>query len=639
MNKRLLLLFFIVTILQIANAQTKIKIDQFGYLPHATKIAVVSSPVNGFNGASSFTPGTGQDEYQVRNKSDNKVVFTGTLTSWNAGNIDILSGDKAWWFDFSKFVTPGTFYIYDIATKEESHAFIIDTAVYANVEKVVEKYYYYARCGVAKNSSYAGTNWGDGACHIGGNNQDAQCRLYSSPNDVATNKDLSGGWHDAGDYNKYVNFAYGALVDLLFAYKEHPLSFTDSTNIPESGNGVPDILDEVKYETDWLLKMQQSNGSVLSVVGVLKYAGASPPSKDAAQRLYGPATTAASFSTAAMLALASSVFTAIPSMTNYANTLKTAAIKAYTWAQANPNITFNNRIHNLASGEQEPSSYDAKAIQFAASVYLYSITGNAIYQNYVDNNYTNLNPYSRYYWISFEQAPQDALLYYANLSGAYPPTASVKNNINNHFIISVTQNNKEGLPAYLQSKNAYMAYMDAKNFTWGSNCVIAHNALIMMAPLTYNLDVVNKANFKKAIEGYLHYFHGVNPLDLTYISNMGAYGAENSITQFYHQWFADDTDFDQAGVSLYGPPPGIIPGGANYNYRLDNCCSSNICNTNDWCNAANLTPPLGQPAQKAYKDFNAGWPADSWSITEPGIYYQAAYIRLLANFANTGFTK
>src|SRR5258708_7107157 len=107
MNKRLLLLSLIVTVIQIVNAQTKIKIDQFGYLPHATKIAVVSKPVNGFNGGSLFTPGIGKDDYQLRNKIDNKIVFTGTLTAWNSGNIDILSGDKAWWFDFSKFTTPG----------------------------------------------------------------------------------------------------------------------------------------------------------------------------------------------------------------------------------------------------------------------------------------------------------------------------------------------------------------------------------------------------------------------------------------------------------------------------------------------------------------------------------------------------
>ena len=87
-------------------------------------------------------------------------------------------------------------------------------------------------------------------------------------------------------------------------------------------------------------------------------------------------------------------------------------------------------------------------------------------------------------------------------------------------------------------------------------------------------------------------------------------------------------------MSKYGPPPGIIPGGANYTYQVDDCCKNNSCKGNILCNTANLTPPLGQPAQKAYKDFNTGWPADSWSISEPALYYQAAYIRLLANFVN-----
>ena len=544
MNARLLLTLILFIFSQPTNAQTKIKIDQFGYLPYATKIAVVSKPVRGFNGGSFFIPGTDENNYQVKEINSDKVVFEGTLIAWNAGGIDTLSGDIAWWFDFTKFNTPGTYYIYDVSTKEKSHPFKIDTAVYNTLEKIVEKYYYYARCGVEKNTKYAGKNWGDIPCHIHGNNLDKHCRLYSTPNDITTNKDLSGGWHDAGDYNKYVNFAYGALVDLLLAYKEHPMAFSDNTNIPESGNGIPDILDEVKYETDWLLKMQQSNGSVLSVVGVFNYAGASPPSSDSAQRVYGPATTSATFSTSAMLALASGVFNTIPKMSSYAKLLKIASSKAYAWAQANPNITFNNSNYNLASGEQELSPYDVKAVQFGAAVYLYSISGNKSYRDYAENNYADMKPYSQYHWYQYEQSLQDALLFYANLSGSYLPTPSVKNNINGRFIISVSKQNEESLPAYLHSKNAYMAYMEASHFTWGSNDVLAHNAIIMMNPLTYNLDKVNHTSYKKAIEGYLHYYHGINPLDLTYISNMSEYGAENSITQFYHQWFADGTDYD-----------------------------------------------------------------------------------------------
>jgi hypothetical protein len=80
------------------------------------------------------------------------------------------------------------------------------------------------------------------------------------------NQDLHGGWWDAGDFNKYTSWGASDAIELLHAYAESPSAFSDDTNIPESGNGVPDVLDEVKWELDWLTRMQSADGSVLSVV-------------------------------------------------------------------------------------------------------------------------------------------------------------------------------------------------------------------------------------------------------------------------------------------------------------------------------------------------------------------------------------
>jgi hypothetical protein len=91
-----------------------------------------------------------------------------------------------------------------------------------------------------------GGDWTDGASHLG-TQQDLDCRLVTNAI-PSTSKNLKGGWFDAGDYNKYVNFAYEPIHDLLLAYVERPYVFGDDYNIPESGNGVPDILDEVKWD-------------------------------------------------------------------------------------------------------------------------------------------------------------------------------------------------------------------------------------------------------------------------------------------------------------------------------------------------------------------------------------------------------
>ena len=105
--------------------------------------------------------------------------------------------------------------------------------------------------------------------------QDANARRYNAPQDASTERDLRGGWYDAGDCNKYTSWTAGYVIGLLHAYAENPAVWTDDFNIPESGNGVPDLLDEVKWGVDHLVRMQNGDGSVLSIVGL---SCASPPS-------------------------------------------------------------------------------------------------------------------------------------------------------------------------------------------------------------------------------------------------------------------------------------------------------------------------------------------------------------------------
>ena len=374
-----------------------IKVDQFGYTCSAQKIAIVSAPQTGQNpGLTSTTPGTGANQYQVRRWNDNAVMFSGTLASWNSGATHAQSGDKVWYFDFSTFTETGSYYIYDTQLNQGSYKFDIINNVYDDVMKHAVRSYYYQRCGLAKVAPYAETGWTDAASHIGAL-QDKNCRLYNQSSNASAEKDLHGGWYDAGDYNKYVNFVWTVMIDLMLAYDQNPTVFTDDYNIPESGNGIPDLLDEVKWEMDWLLRMQQSNGSVLCVVGG---GAASPPSSDNQQRLYGPATTSATLSAAAIFALGAIEFGKISSLSAYATTLQTAAVNAYTWAVNNPNVTFNN-TGVIAAGEQEldpkDNNYARMMRQISAAVFLYKLTGTASYKTYVETNWPNTHLNQWYY--------------------------------------------------------------------------------------------------------------------------------------------------------------------------------------------------------------------------------------------------
>lgn len=618
MKQPLLLSLLLIPFLAFTQNYTltaQFKVDQIGYLPAADKIAVISQAQVGYNAPETYIP---PSTLEIRSTVDDAMVFSGSVNAWKNGELHDQSGDKAWHFDFSDFKTDGEYYVYDPVNEVGSYPFLIAESVYAEVLKLAVRTFYYQRCGTDKPSTYAGTEFADGTNFLGPQ-QDAACRLYSNPVE-ATARDLRGGWFDAGDYNKYVNFAFSPMIDLLFAYLDYPTIWTDDYNIPESGNGVPDLLDELKWELDWLLRMQEEDGGILSVVG----GGAiSPPSAETAPRYYGPATTAASFSAAAMLSLGAIAFEESGNPT-YANDLRLAAINAYQWGVANPNKTFYNS-GQLAAGEQQLDDYGTLMVQLSAAVFLYAKTGETGYRTFVESNYTRSH-LKEWGWASMYEEPyHKVMLFFTKQFGV---SANVASDIINTYVTSV-KSAGDHLPSYQNGEDPYRAYLSSQNYTWGSNNTKGGQANIYLNMINYDLDQGNESTYKAAAAGYLHYFHGLNPNNLMYLTKMEDYQGENSCQEIYHSWFGDGTAWDNK------PPPAYVVGGPNPTYGLDGCCVSNSCaNLNALCNAAALTPPFNQPTQKAYLDFNTSWPQNSWQISEPAIYYQSSYIKVLAAFVN-----
>lgn len=602
------------------NIVSCIHVDHFGYLPSSKKIVVISDPVVGYNSAETFTCSS-NDEFMIRDWFTDEIVFTGVLTPWNQGITHDQSGDIVWWFDFSALSAVGSYYVYAVDQNAASGRFEIADCVYDDALKHAVRAMYYQRCGAEKNAVNAYPAWSDDACHIS-SNQDVACHLVGDPNSPAL--DLSGGWHDAGDYNKYVNFAFEAMLDLCDAFAMNPSIWTDDFNIPESGNGVPDILDEIKYELDWLLKMQNDDGSVFCMVGAEEYGAASPPSADAIQRVHGPASTASSLSAAAMFAAAAPLFTG-----DYAIQLSDAAANAWNWANQNPDVVFYNS-GVIVSGEQQTDVYETNMRKMIAAVYLYDSTGESIYREYVENNYTEAHMIQWQFVYPFETAIQNSLVKFSLMADV---SVDVANAIQSVYTSSLEENNPDNLPAYLNATDAYMAYMADQNYTWGSNTFKARQAMSLMNMTYYGLS--ENVEYNNASEGYLHYFHGVNPNGICFLTNMNGYGAEKSVNSIYHGWFANGSLlWDEVGVSVYGPAPGFVPGGVNPTYSLDACCSGDCGSSeaNAMCDASLVTPPLGQPIQKSWRDWNGDWPQNSWTVTEIGIYTQAAYIKLLSQF-------
>jgi hypothetical protein len=593
-----------------------IHVDQFGYYPNAEKVAVISNPILGYNNDESYTPG---NILEVKEVGSNNVIFSGTAIIWKNGQLHDQSGDEGWWFDFSAINIPGSYYIFDPANNTSSAVFDINENVYDEILKAAGRMFYYNRCNTEKDAAHAGTNWADGTSFLN-NLQDGNARFIFDPSNAALEKDLSGGWFDAGDYNKYTTFANNTIHNLLWAYRENPMIFGDDWNIPESGNGIPDLLDEIKWELDWLLKMNNPDGSTINKIGSRNYSEntASPPSLNTDQRYYGNECSSASIAVAGMFAHAATVYKNFPGMLDFANTLESAAIQS--WSFVLPSLDANNLEldcddGSIISGDADWDFDLQKDKAVGAAAYLFELTGDISYNLYLITNAQNdARVFANNFWGPYETDVNDALLMYTNLNNA---DVNLVNAITTSFS-TVVKNNYNGFYGF-NDADLYRAFMPDWSYHWGSSLPKANYGTLNYMIERYQIDPANDQDYKNKRYNQLHYFHGVNPLGLVQLSNMESYGAERSCSEIYHTWFNDGTDYDNAQTSLYGPAPGFVTGGANANFTV-----------------GSLSPPSGQPLQKSYLDFNDGWPNNSWEISEPAIYYQAAYLRLIASIVGEG---
>lgn len=588
-----------------------IKIDQFGYLPNSKKSAIIVDPQSGFNSAESFLPGTGINEYQVRKWENDSIVFSGTLQSWNGGATHTQSGDKGWWFDFSAVTAQGSYYIFDTRNNVGTGRFEINTTVYHEVLKHALRTFYYQRINFPKRAQYADVRWVDSAM-LEGPNQDKFATSRYAKGDMSTAKDLSGGWMDAGDKNKYTTFAHNAVIQMLEAYRINPSVFADNYNIPESGNGIPDILDELKYELDFLKRMQDAtatNGFMLKV-GFDNYNEVVPPSADTRPRYYLGECTSSSIAGCSMFAVAASVLKNEPAFITYSQDLLARAEAAWTRIKT---TTSNYTSYQTTCDDGDIKSGDADHTAetqldnlFVASVYLYELTGKAEYKTFAESNYNKVNPYKINWWGPYWMPQQLALLRLISLPNV---STTVANNIRNQ---KANMNYLYSYPTYDAGTDLYRAHMNDDAYHWGHNQARTSAGLMNMDFVTFNINSASAGRYREVAEQYVHWMHGANPMGMVMLSNMNAYGAEKSANEIYHTWFANGTIYDNALTSSKGPAPGYVPGGPNKNYT------------------GTISTIRSQPPQKAYLDWNTEWPENSWEITEPSIYNQASYIALLS---------
>jgi endoglucanase len=505
----------IALILAAAGNQTfaqSVSVDQAGYLPALPKYVFVAAAA---------------DTFRVIDAASLTERYKGALTLWKSG--DPSTGKTVRRGDFSLFQESGRYRVV-AAAGDTSEPFGIGDTIDAGVYRKSLKGFYYQRCGTAILAPYAGP-YVHAACHVADG-------LYHATAESTGYRNVIGGWHDAGDYGKYVVNAGVSVGTMLMAYEYFPAKFSqDDLGIPESGNGVPDLLDEVRYELSWLLKMQRADGGVYCKVTRTTFEGFIMPQNDAgtgATRYLYEVTSAATADFAAMMARASRVYRRFD--TTYANTCLSAAVLAWSFVSAHPFIVPAGGFKNpsgTSTGEYGDGSDDDERLWAAAE--LYDATGDSEYRITYEVNAGGVYFGSPVAWPNVRSMADITYLMSTQPSASATIRDQMKSSLNVYCASAVTRRNSSGYQVVLQSYN------------WGSNSDALNAAVLLII----GYETLGTAVYRDAAADQLHYVLGANGLRRSYLTGVGT----RSTLHPHHRPSESD--------GIAAPVPGLLSGGPN----------------------------------------------------------------------------
>ena len=429
-----------------------------------------------------------------------------------------LSGEDVYRFDFSSLKTPGNYYAY-VAGLGRSDTFKISADVLNNVAYTTARGLFYQRSGMALSTPWAEARFTRPNSHeyeANGRKLDGiyDASTVSSPlhNQEVTGalKDGHGGWHDAGDYNKYMPTAATALWYLFTAYDLKPEQFRDRAwNIPESGNKVPDILDEARWEVEWVARMQDSDGGVYHKLSSECWFSAMPETETTPRHFYAKTTHDTALA-AAVLATAARLWK--PYNAALANTWLTQALLSWAFLQAHPTTTpaggFKNPSTNC-TGEYNDADDSDNRLWAAAE--LYRTTGEVTFQQYFDNWWkTNSHTWGWQEWQHFYKRAYWAYLRADWLGGNNAAKTEIR-----QYIINDANNNRSQTLA-----NPYLngARLDVPDWIgWGTFTQGAIHAFPLLQAWALTGDEKYRDTAALDIDTQL----GANPLAFSFITGLG----------------------------------------------------------------------------------------------------------------------
>ncbi|WP_329334566.1 glycoside hydrolase family 9 protein [Streptomyces sp. NBC_01352] len=563
----------------------RVRVNQVAYLPAGPKNATL------------VTSATTKLPWELKN-STGAVVARG----WTVPRgTDASSGQNVHSIDFGAYKKQGTGFTL-VVDGETGRPFDIGTGAYEKLRLDAAKYYYTQRSGIAIRDDLR-PGYARPAGHVDVPPNQGDSAVPCQPGVCDYTLDVTGGWYDAGDHGKYVVNGGISTWELLSTHERaltartgQPAKLGDgSLAIPESGNKVPDILDEVRWELDFLLKMQVPDGQPLAGMAHHKmhdeqWTGLPLlPSDDPQKRELHPPSTQATLNLAATAAQAARLYR--PHDTTFAAKALAAARKAWTAALAHPE-RYADPNDGIGGGAYADS--DATDEFYWAAAELYLTTGEKAFADHVLASPVHTADIFGPLGYDWARTAAAARLDLATVPSRLPGRDKVRQSV------------IKGADRYLATlkSQAYgMPYAPADNlYDWGSNHQILHNAVVIATAY----DISGASKYRDGAVQSMDYIFGRNALNMSYVTG---YGEVNSHNQ-HSRWYARQLD-----PSHPAPPDGTLAGGPNSSIQ-DPYAQSKL---------------QGCVGQFCYID-----DIQSWSTNEHTINWNSALTRMASFVADQG---
>ncbi|MEU3399845.1 glycoside hydrolase family 9 protein [Streptomyces filamentosus] len=511
----------------------RVRVNQVAYLPRGPKNATL------------VTEATAPLPWQLRAASGAVLARGRTVPR----GVDASSGQNVHSIDFGARRTPGTGLTLTV-DGETSRPFDIGTAAYEQLSLDAAKFYYTQRSGTPIRDDLR-PGYGRAAGHVDVAPNQGDSAVPCQPGVCDYTLDVTGGWYDAGDHGKYVVNGGISVWQLLSTHERALHARTGDADrlgdgslaLPESGNKVPDILDEARWELEFLLKMQVPDGEPLAGMAHHKihdeqWTGLPLlPSADPQKRELHPPTTAATLNLAATAAQAARLYE--PYDRRFAATALTAARKAWAAALAHPDVLASEA--DGTGGGAYPDGNVTDEFYWAAAE-LYLTTGEREFKDHVLTSPVHTADVFGPVAFDWASTAVPARLDLATVPSRLPGRDAVRRSV------------RAGADRYLATLKAHpygMPYAPAgQRYDWGSTHQVLNNAVVLATAH----DLTGDAKYRDGAVQAMDYVLGRNALNVSYVTGYGEVSAQNQ----HSRWYARQLD-----PASPRPPAGSLAGGAN----------------------------------------------------------------------------